>query len=81
MSYETVATLFNDTFPDRIPIPRSTVQRTVIRFEQTGSVKDKPRTGRAKTASNDDKNLEVLQSFVENPHASIRKEAQYSDSK
>jgi len=51
-----------------LPITKSTVQRTVTRFEQIGSVKDSPRTGRPKTASNDNKNIEVIQSFVENPH-------------
>ena len=78
-SYEAVAALFNNTFPNRLPITKSTVQRTVARFEQTGSVKDRPRAGRSKTASNDDKNIEVLQSFVENPHTSIRKTSQQCD--
>ncbi|EFN73459.1 hypothetical protein EAG_14193, partial [Camponotus floridanus] len=71
--------LFNNTFSNRLLITKSTVQRTVTRFEQTGSVKDRPRAGRPKTASNDDKNIEVLQSFVENPHTSIRKTSQQCD--
>jgi len=62
-----------------LPITKSTVQRTVTRFEQIGSVKDSPRTGRPKTASNDNKNIEVIQSFVENPHTWIRKVSQQYD--
>lgn len=46
-SYEAVVALFNNTFPNRRPIVKSTVQKTVTRFEQTGSVKDKPRAGRS----------------------------------
>jgi len=57
LSHKAVAPLLNNTFPNRLPITKSTVQRTVIRFEQTGSIKDRPRTGRPKTASNDDKNI------------------------
>jgi len=64
-SYEAVAILFNNTFPNRSSITKSIVQWTVkSRFEQTDSVKDRPQTRRPKTANNDDENIEVLQSFV-----------------
>jgi len=45
-SYETVAALFKNTFPNRLSITKSTVQQTVTRFEETGSFKDRPQTGR-----------------------------------
>jgi len=32
-----VTGLFNNTFPNRLPITKSTVQRTVIWLKQTGS--------------------------------------------
>ncbi|XP_024869057.1 uncharacterized protein LOC112452865, partial [Temnothorax curvispinosus] len=78
-SFEQVATLFNDTYADREPISKSTVQKTVRRFEETGSVKDRPRSGRPKSATNFDKSLDVMQSFVENPHASTSKVAQATE--
>jgi len=76
-SYETIAALFNNTFPNRLPITKFIVQRIVTQFKQTSSIKDRPRTGRPKTASNDDKNIEVLQSFVENLHKLIQKIRQH----
>lgn len=35
--------IFNNRFPDRPPVTRFTVFRTVERFENTGSVKDRER--------------------------------------
>lgn len=78
-SFEQVATLFTDTYADREPISKSTVKKTVTRFEETGSVKDRPRSGRPKSASHFDKRLDVMQSFVENPHSSIRKVTQATE--
>ncbi|KAJ8912058.1 hypothetical protein NQ315_016747 [Exocentrus adspersus] len=74
--YEEAANLFNDTFPNRPPIAKSTVQKTVRRFEQFGFIKDKPRTGRPKSATNEEKSVEVMQSFIENKYISIPKAAQ-----
>lgn len=75
-SYQDVANLFNNTNPHRDPISKATVCRTVSRFERTGSVADERRSGRPKTASNDDVALEVLQSVNENPHKPPSKIAQ-----
>lgn len=69
-SYNEVTHLFNDSFPGRNPITRSAVEKTIKRFEETGSVKNRPRSGRPKSATTDERCLEVLQSIVENPHAS-----------
>jgi transposase len=76
-TYDEVTHLFNDTYPNRPPIQKSTVLRTVQRFTESGSVKDRPRPGRPKSATNEEMALETLQCFVENPHTSIRKSAQY----
>ena len=38
-TYEQVVRQFNDTHPDRLPICKSTVCKTVSRFQDTGSVK------------------------------------------
>lgn len=76
-SYDEVANLFNRTFEDREePVSKSTVSRTVARFLETGSVKDRPRSGRPKNATNDEESLNVLLNFQENPHTSTRKVAQ-----
>lgn len=75
-SYEQVAALFKNTYPDRELISKSTVQKTVRRFDETGSVKDRQRTGRPKLATNFDKGFEVMQTFVENPPSTLRKAAQ-----
>lgn len=39
-SYEAVANLFNNIYPEHYPISKSTVYRTVSQFERTGSVED-----------------------------------------
>lgn len=47
-SNEDVQILFNDTFRvEGEQISKSTVQRTIARFNLSGSVKDLPRSGRA----------------------------------
>lgn len=74
-TYDEVAHLFNDTYPNRNPITKTAVWRIVKLFEEVGSIKNRPKTGRPKTATNDEKSLDVMQSFVENPFTSIRKTA------
>ncbi|KMQ85171.1 transposable element tc3 transposase [Lasius niger] len=76
-SYKEVMRLFNDTFRnENNGISKSTVVRTVQRFQVTGSVKNRRKPGRPATASNDDKALDVLQSFIEDPHIFINRAAQ-----
>lgn len=75
-SYQEVADLFNRSHVERLPISKSTVYRTVERFVQTGSVADRPKSGRPKSARNEDKALEVLLHVQENVHNSTRKIAQ-----
>ena len=58
---------------------KSTVIRTIQRFEKMGFVKDRNRQGRLAIATNPDKRLNVLQSFIEDPRNSIRKIAQQHD--
>ncbi|KAG8310951.1 hypothetical protein J6590_053452 [Homalodisca vitripennis] len=67
-SYEQVRHLFNETFPDRNPISKSAVEKTIKRFEETGLVKNGPKSGRPRSARTEDHCLEVLMSVVENPH-------------
>lgn len=66
-SYQQVANLFNETYPDEPLVYKSTVKKTFDRFVISGSVQDLPRSGCPKIATNDDKALEVLLSVAENP--------------
>lgn len=78
-SFQEVADLFNETFPIRPAINKSTVLRTVNRFHENGNVKDRAGRGRRRSATADGKSLDILQTFVENPHTSIRKSAMEHD--
>lgn len=72
-SCKNVADLFNATFRvGATPLSRSTVSKTLRRFEETGLVKNRPIPGRPSTATNQENSLDVLLSFTENPHASTR---------
>jgi len=72
-SYRNVVDLFNRTFRNEgARISKGTVSKTVRRFEQMGSVRNRPTTGRPSTATTEEKSLDVLQSFVENPHETLR---------
>lgn len=79
-SNEDVQILFNDTF--RVgaeQISKSTVQRTIARFNLSGSVKDLPRSGRPVTATNPEKQLDVALSVTEHRHSTVRKLNQQHD--
>ena len=59
-SYREVVELYNATYPDQCdPISKSTVERTIARFQRT-LIKDEPRSGRPKSTTNDDKVADVL---------------------
>jgi len=63
--FEQVAILFNTTYSDREPISKYRKRfESFKRFEETGLVKDRQR--RPKLATNVDKSLEVMQTFVKN---------------
>lgn len=79
-SYNEVRQIFNETFRDEnTAISRSTVERTVRRFNETGSVKNRQIPGRPISAIGEEKQLDVAQLFVENVHLSIRKVNQQHD--
>lgn len=53
--------LFNETFHNQdIAISKSTVERTIKRFEETGSVKNRAIPDKSATAINLEKSLNVL---------------------
>lgn len=67
-SHEEACALFNEVHFERAPIARSTVSKIVAKFNETGSVRDIPRSGRPRIS--DDTKLNLLLSLEENPHAS-----------
>lgn len=69
-SHREAANLFNDMHPDRNPIPHTTVTRIVRKFAETGSIKDLPRSGRPKSATDGNTSLDVLLRVQENPKVS-----------
>jgi len=72
-SYQEIVDLFNAAHSDRNPISIS-VQKTVTYFLETETVKDRLRSGRPKSA-NDNKNLDVLQSFQKTPFIRVKSSA------
>lgn len=79
-SFQEVQNLFNIEFPERIePISRMTVKKTLDRFNETGSVKDRPKSGRPVTATNEEIQLNVALSIEEDCHTSTRKLHQQHD--
>jgi len=74
-SYSAVVRLFNDTYPNR-RINKSTVLKTIERFRETGNVKNCSKSGRPSSATNEEQQLDVLQTFIENPNSSVNRVAQ-----
>ena len=73
-SNEEVQILFNDTFRVGMePISKSTVQRTIQRFNVSGGVKDLPRPGRPVVATTEEKQLNIALSINEDCHSTVRK--------
>lgn len=68
-SFEEVRTLFNTVYPNR-HISKSTVSRTIHKFEVFRQVNDLPRMGRPLTATNEETSLNVLLTVEENHHVS-----------
>jgi hypothetical protein len=56
-SHQDVCHLFNNVHPERNPIVQSTVSKWVTKFRET--VKDIPRSGRPKSATNQDQAIDV----------------------
>lgn len=65
-----VVALFNEVYPNRPPISQSSVSKIIKKYSDTGSVKDKPRSGRLKSVTESDAALNVLLAIEENPRQS-----------
>lgn len=79
MSLQEVDNLFNAEHDNHLPISKSTVLWTVHWFQESGSIKDIPWSGRLKSVTNYESSKELLQALVEDPHNSSRKVAEQFD--
>jgi hypothetical protein len=66
---------FRNSFPDSVVPNKSTIQRLVERFRETGSIGEKRRSGRLSVLSND--SLEDIRAcLLQSPRKSLRKLSQ-----
>lgn len=72
------AQLFNENYPNRAPINHSTVLKIVNKFKTTGSLHDRPRSGRPSLRNDEETLFSVLAQAVENPRLSSRNIAKTS---
>lgn len=70
--YREVTEEFNHKYPEREPITVSAVWKIVVKFRETGSVQDKPWSGRPRTATNEDTATLILMSTLKSPMKSTR---------
>ncbi|KAJ8947617.1 hypothetical protein NQ318_002626 [Aromia moschata] len=74
-SFDQVVVIFNELHPDREPLSKSTVSKTLQRFHETGGVKDRPKSGRPVSVTNEENSLNVMLDVVENPINSTQQRA------
>ncbi|KAG9487807.1 hypothetical protein GDO78_007542 [Eleutherodactylus coqui] len=67
-----IAADFNTRHPDMRPISNSTVHKIITKFRETGSIVDRQRTGRPRSARSEEVATNVLASIVKNPARSTR---------
>lgn len=75
-SLQDACSIFNETFPGR-NISKSTASRLLQKLNDTGSVRNRSKSGRRRTATNDDNALNVLINLYEEPKTSVPKLALY----
>ncbi|XP_046988309.1 uncharacterized protein C6orf132 homolog [Schistocerca americana] len=75
-STRVVAEDFNSRHPTRQPITHSAVAKLLAKFRATGSVADKPKAGRPKSATDEATTVSVLASFSKSPQQSTRRLSQ-----
>lgn len=66
------AQLFNEAHPNRPPIVQSTVSKLIAKFQQTGSLQNRRRSGRPSKRRDAEVQFNVLAHFIENPRISTR---------
>lgn len=76
---QTINEAFQHEFPNEEVPARQTIYRLAKKFDETGSVKDAPRSGRPKSINTDENMQLVSQSFLRNPQTSQRRAARELD--
>ena len=74
--------VFNRTFRNGEgfnSVSKSTIERTIRRFMNHGSIKDLQRTGRPKSAGSEEMQMDIAQAFVKNPQLSLRRDSDERD--
>ena len=66
-----VAKKFNRIYPDREPISHTTIGRLILKFRETGSVLDKPKSGYSRVS--DETRRRVIEKVESSPMKSIRR--------
>jgi hypothetical protein len=72
-STRAVAAEFNERHPDRHPVSHVSVAQLFTRFMVTGSVADRPRSGRPVTETDEATSVAVLTTFAKSPTGSTRR--------
>ena len=70
-SNRSVAEKFNRIYPVREPISHTTVGRLILKFRQTGSVLDKPRSGLPRVS--DEIRIRVIEKVENSSKKSLRR--------
>lgn len=73
-----VCTVFNEIYP-QTPVSQGAVSQILKKFRETGNVEDMKRTGRPKSATGDEKALDVLLAIEEIPQISLREASEILD--
>lgn len=76
-SQKKVCELFNNKYPHRQAITQSAVSKIERKWRDTGSVKDRPGKGRHRIS--DERKLDILLTYQENPHSSTTQVARDND--
>ena len=72
-SARAVARDFNERHPQHAPVSHVAVAQLLRKFEETGTVEDRRRSGRPRTATDEGTATAVLASFVKSPQRSTRR--------
>jgi transposase len=79
ITHKAVLQLFAQRYPNRPPPSQSAISKLLKKFRQTGSVEDRPRTGRRKTATGPESTKKVVATVGVNGRTSVRKLAKQLD--
>lgn len=72
-SVQKAAQIFNERYPERVaPLAPSTVSKIWNKFQLTGSVHNRKKSGRPATSVNDENTIAIMAQVQLNPHSTTR---------